>query len=105
MDREENNAMFEYDDEAAVKFIHRALPEDMRDRFDEDTLYYILDTICDFFDSRDFLSDDDDEKEERELTQFIITQSKKDNVGDFTDDDIRIVLAAEAAYSDTLTVE
>jgi hypothetical protein len=105
MEREENNSVFEYDDEAAIKFIRQSLPEEMRERFDEDTLYYILDTICDFYDSRDFLSDDDDEKEERELIQFIVTQSKKDKMGDFTGDEIRIVLAAETAYSDTLEIE
>jgi hypothetical protein len=95
---------FIYDEEAAVKFIRQSLPDDLKEKFSENEVYYLLDVICDFYDERDFLSDDDEEKEERELTQYIIAQAKKDKVGDYTEDEIRIVLAAETAYTDTLDI-
>jgi hypothetical protein len=94
--------MFEYDDEAAVKFIQNYLPVDLKDNFPEDTVYYILDVICDFYEKRDWLSDDDEEKEEQELIKFIIEQAKKDDIGAFTEEEIKLVLVAESAYSDTL---
>ncbi|MDR2683385.1 MAG: hypothetical protein LBB64_05910 [Dysgonamonadaceae bacterium] len=96
--------MFEYDDEAAVKFIGNSLPVDLKDQFPEDTLYYILDVICEFYETRDWLSEEDEEKEENELIRFIIRQAEKDQIGRFSDDQIRLVLAAEAAYSDTLDI-
>ena len=97
--------MFEYDDEMAVKFILDFLPQDLKDKFSEDTLYYMLDVICDFYEALDWLNNDDEEdeeKEEQELVQFIIAQSAKDEIGQFSEEEIRLVLAAEGAYCDTL---
>lgn len=96
--------MFEYDDEIAVKFIRNYLPLDLKERFSEDTLYYILDVICEFYEKRDWLSDEDEEKEEQELVLFIIEQAAKDGIGHFTEEEIRLVLIAEAAYSATLEI-
>ncbi|MDR0681389.1 MAG: hypothetical protein LBG15_06020 [Dysgonamonadaceae bacterium] len=96
--------MFEYDEENAVKFIQNYLPQDLKDRFTEDDLYYILDIICEFYEKRDWLDEEDEEKEEEELIQFIINQSIKDKIGNFTKDEIQLVLVAEAAYSDTLDI-
>jgi hypothetical protein len=96
--------MFEYDDEDAVKFIQNCLPQELKERFTDDDIYYILDVICEFYEKRDWLSDDDEEKEETELIRFITKQAVKDEVGDFTEEEIRLVLAAEAAYSDTLDI-
>ena len=94
--------MFEYDDERAVKFIRNFLPPDLKDKFSEDTIYYILDVLCEFYEKEDWLDNEDEEKEEQELIQFIITQSEKDEIGQFTEEEIRLVLAAESAYCDTL---
>ena len=94
--------MFEYDDEMAVKFILDFLPPDLKEKFPEDTLYYILDVICEFYENQDWMDNEDEEMEERELVQFIIKQSEKDDIGRFTDDEVQLVLAAEGAYCDTL---
>ena len=94
--------MREYDDETAVKFIQNFLPVDLKDKFPEDTLYYILDVICEFYEKQDWLDNEDEEKEEKELTQFIINQSEKDEIGQFSEDEIRLVLTAENAYCETL---
>ena len=94
--------MFEYDDEIAVKFMLNFLPQDLKDRFPEDTLYYILDIICEFYEKQDWLDNEDEEKEEQELIRFIISQSEKDGIGQFGEEEIRLVLAAESAYGDTL---
>jgi hypothetical protein len=96
---------FVYDEEAMVAFILNSLPEELKLRFDDDTIYYIADVICDFYDSNDWLNCDDEEKEERELVKYIISQAAKDGIGEFTEDEIRIVLAAESAYNDTLNIE
>ena len=94
--------MFEYDDEIAVKFIRNFLPPDLKEKFPEDTLYYMLDVICEFYEKQDWMDNEDDEKEEQELIQFIIKQSEKDQIGRFSEEEIRLVLAAESAYCDTL---
>ena len=98
----ELNETFEYDDSAAVEFIHNYLPQDLKEKFTDDTLYYILDLICEFYEDNDYLSEDDEEKEERELIAFIVQQSKKDAIGSFLPEDILMVLRAEEAYMNTL---
>jgi hypothetical protein len=63
-----------------------------------------LDVICDFYEKNDYLNEDDEEKEERELIKYIVQQAKKDGIGDFLPEDVLIVLRAEAAYTDTLDI-
>ena len=96
--------MFEYDDEVAVKFIQNYLPQELKERFSEDQIYYILDVICEFYEKSDWLNDDDEEREERELIKFIVQQAAKDEIGEYSEDEIRLILVAEAAYSDTLDI-
>jgi len=96
---------FEYDDDVAVEFIHNHLPQDLKEIFSKDSLYYILDLICEFYEKNDYLNDDDEEKEEKELIAFIVQQAQRDAIGNFLPDDILMVLRAEAAYMDTLDIE
>jgi hypothetical protein len=95
---------FEYDDEEAVKFIQDCLPQELKVRFSEDDIYYILDLICEFYEKNDYLDEDDEEKEEAELTRFIIAQAKEDGIGEYSELEIRLVLNAEEAYSKTLDI-
>ena len=100
----DQNEVFEYDEDAAVEFIHNYLPQELKAKFPDDTLYYLLDLICEFYEENDYLDEDDEEKEERELTAFIVQQSKKNKIGDFLPEDILLVLRAEEAYMDTLNI-
>ena len=95
----------EYDDDVAVEFIHNHLPQDLKVKFSEDSLYYILDLICEFYEKNDYLNEDDEEKEEKELIAFIVKQASKDAIGNFLPEDILMVLRAEAAYMETLDTE
>jgi hypothetical protein len=101
---EQDEELFEYDEVAAVDFIRNFLPQELKEKFSEDDVYYILDVICDFYEKNDYLNEDDEEKEERALIKFIVQQAKKDGIGDFLPEDILIVLRAEAAYTDTLDI-
>ena len=96
---------FEYDEDRAVEFIHNYLPQDLKTKFPDDTLYYILDLICEFYEKNGYLNEEDEEKEERELIAFIVQQARKDAVGNFLPEDILLVLRAEEAYMDTLDIE
>ena len=101
----EQNGTKEYDDDDAVEFIHNYLPQDLKEKFQGDTLYYILDLICEFYEKNDYLSEDDEEKEEKDLIAFIVRQSKKNAIGNFKSEDILLVLRAEEAYMNTLDAE
>jgi hypothetical protein len=100
-----NEQDFIYDEEDAVRFIQNQLPQDLKSRFSEDDIYYLLDTICDFYDKNDYLNEDDEEKEERELIKYLIAQATKDEVGEYTTEEMILFLRAEEAYTDTLDLE
>ncbi|MCL1938496.1 MAG: hypothetical protein FWF52_08910 [Candidatus Azobacteroides sp.] len=96
--------MFEYDEERAVEFIQNYLPQELKEKLDDDDIYYFLDAMCEFYDKSDWLSEEDEEKEEEELIQFLIKQAVKDEIGKFTKDEIKLLLVAESAYSDSLDI-
>ena len=96
---------FEYDEDVAVDFIHNYLSQDLKEKFPQDTLYYILDLICEFYEKNDYLNEDDEEKEEKELIAFIVQQAQRDAIGIFLPEDVLMVLRGEEAYMDTLSIE
>jgi hypothetical protein len=98
----EQDELFEYDEEAAVAFIRNYLPQELKEKFSEDDIYYILDVICDFYEKRDFRNEEDEEKEERELIEYIVQEAKKDKMESYSTEDVAIILRAGAAYTDTL---
>jgi len=96
---------FEYDEDVAVEFIHNYLPQNLKEIFSKDTLYYILDLLCEFYEKNDYLNEDDVEKEEKELIKFIVQQAQKDEIGKFSSEDVLMLLRAEEAYTDTLDID
>jgi hypothetical protein len=95
---------FQYDEEVAVSYILNYLPQELKEKFTEDDIYYILDVICEFYEQNDCMDNDDIEKEEQELIRFILQQAKKDGIGEYTPEEIMFVLRAEDAYTDTLDI-
>jgi len=98
----ENDELIDYDEEVAVAFMQNYLPQELKGRFSDDDLFYLLDLMCEFYEKNDYFNDDDEEKEERELIAFIIKEAKKNEIGDYTAEEIVMVLRAEEAYMATL---
>ncbi|MDR1719287.1 MAG: hypothetical protein LBR67_04105 [Dysgonamonadaceae bacterium] len=98
----ENDELIDYDEDVAVAFMQNYLPQELKGRFSDDDLFYLLDLMCEFYEKNDYFNDDDEEKEERELIAFIIKEAKKNEIGDYTAEEIVMVLRAEEAYMATL---
>jgi len=96
----------EYDEDAAILFIRNQLPQEMKEKFSDDDLTYIIDLIYEFYDSKGFLSDEEKsvEIDLDELTAFVVKNAKKDKVGNFSDDEVQFIVDAEIAYCETLGV-
>jgi hypothetical protein len=100
-----------YDDDEAVKFIRNYLPQELKDKFSDDDLNYIIDLIYEFYDSKGIFDDDDDEDDdesiefdEEELIQFVIKNAKKDGVGKFKADEISFIVQGELEYCDSINI-
>lgn len=96
-----------YDDEEAIKFIRNQIPQELKEKFSDDDLYYIVDLIYEFYEKNGFMDADEESEVEidlDELTTYVIKHAKKDKVGVYTEDEIRFVIDSEIAYCDSIGV-
>jgi hypothetical protein len=96
-----------YDEADAVKFIKNYLPQDMKGKFSDDDITYIIDLIYEYYEKQGFFDEDmDDDQEvdidEDALVAFVVKNAKKDGVGKFSDDEIMFVVQGEMEYCDSI---
>ncbi len=98
---------FIYDEDKSIAFIRNYLPQELKTKFSDDDLNYIVDLIYEFYEDKGFLDETvPEEKEieidEDELIGFVIKQAKKDNIGKFEADEISFIVQGELAYCDSI---
>ncbi|MDR2918841.1 MAG: hypothetical protein LBV72_05700 [Tannerella sp.] len=96
---------FIYDDDEAVKFIKNFLPLELKNKFSDDNINYIVDLIYEFYDSKGLLDGDDDsmvEFDEEELIEFVIKNAQRDGFGKYSPDEITYIVQGELAYCDSI---
>lgn len=104
---EESKNMLEYDEDDSVKFIQANLPEEMQNEFSDDEINYIVDLIYEFYEEKGFLDENDDddiEIDEDELLDYVLKNARKDNIREYSDEQIEAIVAGELAYCDTLNL-
>lgn len=98
-----------YDEDESVKFIQNYLPQELKGKFSNDDIYYIVDLIYDFYESRGYLSEDNDdddmiEIDSEELIEYVVKNSQKDNVGKFDPEAIALIVQGELEYCDSINI-
>ncbi len=95
----------EYDDEAAIAFIRNRIPQEMKTKFGDDDLYYLLDAIYDYYEQKGYLKDDDDtvEIDLDELSDYVFKAAKKEKMA-IEKDEVGFIVDAEIAYCDSLGI-
>lgn len=92
-------------DARAVAFIKQQLPQELKEKFSEDQLYYFLDLIADYYATsgvldatpdKDGYVDIDIEKMATELSN----QAAKEEMGVFTPEEISFVIEAEMDFAE-----
>lgn len=93
------------DDARAVAFIQQQLPQELKEKFSEEQLYYFLDLIADYYATsgvldatpdKDGYVDIDIEKMATELSK----QAAKEKMGVFTPEEISFVIEAEMDFAE-----
>lgn len=97
------NDFLEFDDDQAVDFIKNYIPIELKSKLNDDDIVYFLDLIADFYQSRGYMEmeDDDDtvvEIDEDEMVDYIVKNARRDDVGSFTEDEIRFIVQGEFEY-------
>ncbi len=103
---EDDFRLADADDEKTIEFIKNYLPQDLKEKFSDDELYYFLDLIDEYYVESGVLDEGNDEDyvdiDLEEVAKFIVKEAKKDEVGEFDPEDILFVVQGEMEYVDSL---
>lgn len=104
---EDNNYVF--DEDKAIEFIRNAVGQKISDKYSDEELLFIIDTIWDYYENNGFLSLDMDETEEEILdSDDLITYVKKEAANDeelmMDPADVGAIVKAELEYEESLEV-
>ena len=91
------------DDRKTVEYIQNYLPQELKDKFTEDVLYYFIDVIGEYYvDLLDKHSGDEDiDIDVEEVAKYVAKQAKKDKMGEFDPEDLRWVVDGELEYGES----
>ena len=100
---------WQYDDDEAVRFIQNYLPQELKGKFKDDDILYILDLIYEYYETNGLLGDDDDddkevEIDEDEVVEYVIKNIKRDHIGRFEPEEVRFIVQGEMEYCESLNM-
>ena len=102
-----NNDELLYDEDDSVKFIQNYLPQELKGKFSNDDINYIVDLIYAFYESNGMLDDDGDDEieiDEEEVVNYVIKNAQKDGVGKFEPEEITFIVQGELEYCDSINM-
>lgn len=96
-----------FDEEKAIEFIRAAIGQKTSDKYSDDELLFIIDTIWDYYENNGFLSLDMDETEEEILdSDDLINYVKKEVAAEeeilMDPSDVGQIVKAELEYEESL---
>ena len=102
--------MEDLDDEKTIEFIKNYLPQDLKDKFSDDELYYFLDVISDYYTTSGCLDVQPDKDgyidiDLHKIVDYVVKEAKKDKIGDYDPEDILFVVQGEMEYGDSIENE
>lgn len=105
----EEKDLIQYDEEDAVKFIQNYLPQEMKGKYTNDEINYIIDIVYDYYDEKGFMNDETDEEsivdiDEDEIIAYVLKNTKKDKINNFSSEEIAFIIQGELAYCDSLGI-
>ncbi len=99
-----------YDEDEAVKFIRAFIPEEVKDKYTDDEILLVIDTIWDYYESKGLTSLPSDEEEDEEeldiadMAAYVAKELKKDDEIIMDPADIKFIIQGELAYEKTLDI-
>ena len=93
------------DDLRTVEFIKNYLPQEVKDKFTEDDLFYFLDLLADYYVDSGILDSEPDpdgfvDIDTEAVAQALAERAKKERYGTFSPDDLVWVVQAELEFGE-----
>lgn len=100
--------LIQYDEDDAVKFIQNYLPQEMKGKYTNDEINYVIDIVYEYYDEKGFMSDGVDEElvdiDEEEIVGYVLKNTKKEKINNFSSEDVAFIIQGELAYCDSLGI-
>lgn len=98
-----------YDEDDSVKFIQNYLPQELKGRFKDDDIIYVVDLMYDFYESKGYLKEDAaDEAEividEDELVEYVVENAQKEGIVKVTPEEITFIVQGELEYCESINM-
>ena len=93
------------DDRLTVEFIKNYLPQDLKETFTDEQLYYLLDVLIEYYTDSGILDAEPDKDgyidiDVEAIAEHLAQQARKDQMGDFSPEDLRWVVEGEMEYAE-----
>lgn len=95
------------DDEKTIEFIKNYLPQEIKEKFTDDELYYFLDVMVDYYATSGCLDAELDADgyvniDQDDIVNYIVSEAKKDEMGEYDPADILFVVQGEMEYGNSI---
>lgn len=88
--------MAEYDPEE-IKYIRQHISAELNEKFDDDTLQYIVDVMFEYIEQKD----DEEDIILDDVAQYVVAMSKKENMGNFDANEIADIIDADFDFMES----
>ncbi len=102
--------LIQYDEDDAVIFIQNYLPQEIKGKYSNDEINYIIDIVYEFYDEKGFMDDNTTDEsqmvniDEDEIIDYVLKNTKKDKINDFQSEDIAFIIQGELAYCESIGI-
>lgn len=93
------------DDLCTVEFIRNYLPQDIKDKFSDDDLFYFIDLLADYYVESGLLEQEPDEEgfvdiDTEAVAEAIAKRAHKEKYGDFSPEDLLWIVQGELEFGE-----
>ena len=102
----ENNEYI-FDEEKAISFIRKEIPNSVSEKYSDDEILFVIDTVWDYYESNGLLDInsnvvEDEETDPEKLIRYVKKEVKKDKELMMDPEDIGFIVQAELDYEESL---
>ncbi|MCP3894662.1 MULTISPECIES: hypothetical protein [Bacteroides] len=107
MGLEDDFLLADADDEKTIEFIQNYLPQELKEKFSQDELYYFLDLIDEYYAESGILDAQPDADgyvniDLEQVVDYIVKEAKKDDMGTYDPEEVLFVVQGEMEYGNSL---
>ncbi len=96
-----------YDEDDAVKFILNNFPAEVKGKYDENDINYVLDVVYEFYEKKGYLDEDSAEEvevDEEEVLEFVLKCAKEDDMKKLDEQAVQYILDGEFGYCKSIGI-